>query len=362
MTKYINPPKDTSNSEQLGILLLNLGTPDTPNRAGLYRYLKQFLGDPRVIELPRWFWWLILNLRVLPTRPAQSAKLYAKVWTKEGSPLLVTSQKQKAKLLANLSARFGSKVSVALGMRYGNPSVQSALEELRSKAVNKLLVFPLYPQYSGASTGSTFDAVFDVLKRWRVLPELRTIRDYHAHPFYIEALAQSVRDYWGKHGRGDKLLMSYHSIPRRYVNNGDLYQEHCRTTSALLAAALGLSKEEFLVSFQSRFGSEEWLKPYTDELLTFLGKNGVRRLDVICPGFSVDCLETLEEIEGLGREQFTQAGGQELHYIACLNDSHGSIRLFEQLIYENCSHWLKEPAGATDSAPGWTATSQCISR
>lgn len=340
MAKYINPPKSVSSPAELGILLLNLGTPDSPDRAGLYRYLKQFLWDPRVIELPRWFWWLILNLRVLVTRPQQSAKLYAKIWTEQGSPLLLISNSQRDKLQARIAQAFPNRTAVALGMRYGNPSVESAMQQLLNKGVSKLLVLPLYPQYSGASSASTLDAVFDVLKRWRVMPELRIIRDYHDEPGYIEILAQRVRAHWKKNGKGEKLLISFHGIPRRYIDNGDLYAEQCKRTSALLAAALGLASDDFYVSFQSRFGREEWLKPYTDELFQFLGKSGVKKLDVICPGFSVDCLETIEEIQGLGQEQFSEAGGGQLSYIPCLNDSDDFINFLHALLLKHCQQWL----------------------
>jgi ferrochelatase len=293
-----------------GLLLCNLGTPDAPTTPALKRYLREFLWDPRVIELPRWKWWLILNLFVLTTRPRKSAEAYKEVWTDEGSPLLVISKQQQAGLAERLGVR------VALGMRYGNPSIASALEELR--ACDRIVVLPAYPQYSATTTASTFDAVFDALKKWRSVPEVRTVRSYHDDPGYIGALAASVREAW-KDEKPKRLLMSFHGIPRRYFRSGDPYPAECGRTANLLAKELGLEKPEWQASFQSRFGKEPWITPYTDETLKAWGREGLEGVDVVCPGFSADCLETIEEIDGENREYFEESGGKRYRYVPALN-------------------------------------------
>ena len=319
-----------------GILLTNLGTPDAPTKAALKRYLKEFLWDSRVVEEPRWKWWLILNAVILNTRPAKSARAYESVWTEKGSPLMLHSLDQQE----GLQKLLGDDVHVELVMRYGNPSIASGLQALREKGCTRILVFPLYPQYSATTTGSTFDAVADELKQWRRVPELRMISSYHNHPAYIDALAASVRRHWESHGKADRLLISFHGIPQRYFDNGDPYPCMSRKTGRLLAEALELNEGEWLLSFQSRFGREEWVKPYTDETLKEWGAGGVGRVDVICPGFSSDCLETLEEIGEENRDYFMEAGGKEFHYIPALNSDEEHIRALAEITNEHLKGWI----------------------
>jgi len=321
------------------VLLANLGTPDAPTARALRPYLREFLADPRVIELPRWKWLPILHLAVLPRRPAQSAELYRKVWTAEGSPLLTTSRAQSDGLRSRLAARFGDEVRVALGMRYGRPSIAAALAELAAADCRRILVLPLYPQYSASTTGSTFDALFAELARWRWVPGLRTIETYHDEPGYVASLAASVRELWQRDGEPDLLLMSFHGMPQRYFDAGDPYFCFCQKTARLLAAELGLDAERWQLSFQSLFGKEEWLKPYTDKTVEALAKRGVRRLDVICPGFSADCLETLEEIDGLNREIFERAGGERFRYVPCLNDRGDHLDFLAALVERHLAGW-----------------------
>ena len=304
-----------------GILLTNLGTPDAPTPAALRKYLAEFLSDPRVIETPRWLWWPILHGVILRLRPRRSARAYREIWTDAGSPLLVISEKQRRAIRSVLADEVGAPLHIELGMRYGNPSIRSALEKLRSDHIDKLLVLPLYPQYSAATTASTFDALADVLKTWRRIPGLRMVRSYHDDPGYIAALAESIRNHWAQHGKPDKLLFSFHGLPRTYVLAGDPYQDECIATARLAARQLDLREDTWEVSFQSRFGPLEWLQPYTDKLLQEWGKSGIGHVQVTCPGFAADCLETLEEIEIQNREFFLSAGGKVFSYIPALNDS-----------------------------------------
>ncbi|MDQ6982898.1 MAG: ferrochelatase [Mariprofundus sp.] len=315
-----------------GVLLTNLGTPEAPTKSALRTYLKEFLWDPRVVEQPRWLWWLILNGVILNTRPAKSAALYQSAWTEQGSPLLATGKKQRHALQQSLRESMGEAVHVELAMRYGNPSIQTGLDALREKNCRKIVILPLYPQYSATTTGSTFDAVADVLKTWRRVPELHLIDAYHQHPAYISALADSVRMHWAEHGEPERLLMSFHGIPERYFKSGDPYPCQCRSTARLLREELGLDEERAQVSFQSRFGKEPWVQPYTDETLKVWGKDGVKSVDVICPGFAADCLETLEEIGIENRDYFLSAGGEQYRYIPALNDSAAHIFALKQLI------------------------------
>jgi ferrochelatase len=324
------------NSPQLGVLLTNLGTPDSPAPRDVRRYLKQFLWDPRVVELPRPLWWLVLNLVILNTRPRRSAKAYAKIWTDEGSPLLVISRKQHAALQQRLDGQSG----VALGMCYGSPSIADGLAQLRDAGVQRVLVLPLYPQYSATSTAAIIDAVMVELRHWRAVPELRFINEYHAHPAYIAALADSVRSFQAEHGVPEKLLMSFHGIPQDYADKGDPYACQCETTAALLAEQLGLESTQWQLSFQSRLGPKDWLKPYTDHVLESLGKSGVKDVQVICPGFSADCLETLEEIAMENRAVFLGAGGTDYRYISCLNDGPAHIEFLAQLVEQHLQGWL----------------------
>ena len=340
MAQYLGDDGFRHDSDEcLGLLLVNLGTPASPDRRALRAYLREFLSDPRVVELPRWLWSVILHGVILNIRPRLSAKAYAKVWTEQGSPLLQISRRQAASLATAMEARFPGPVQVSLGMRYGTPSVADALQELHDAGARRLLVLPLYPQYSGSTTGSVFDAVADVLKRWRWVPALRFAGAYHDHPGYIRALANSVHEHWKQHGRGQRLLMSFHGVPRRYLLAGDPYHCQCHKTGRLLAEALDLDDGEWMVVFQSRFGREEWLQPYCDETLRALPGEGVSEVDVICPGFSADCLETLEEIDEQNRELFLEAGGNRFHYIPCLNDSADHIELMLELAVANAGGW-----------------------
>lgn len=338
---FFEGPKNFEHGQKpkVGVLLTNLGTPDEPTTKGLRRYLKQFLADTRVIEEPRLKWWLVLNLIILNLRPRKSAKLYRAVWTEQGSPLLAISQQQLIKVRQLLAKHSDTPFVVELGMRYGNPSIRLALENLRAAGVDRLLVLPLYPQYSSTTTGSTFDALAEVFTKWRWLPELRMAMSYHDDPLYIEALANSVRDQWDKHGRAEKLVMSFHGIPKRYFEAGDPYHCLCRKTGRLVAEKLGLTEGQYIVTFQSLFGKEEWLRPYTDETMERLAKEGVKSLEVMCPGFSADCLETLEEIEGENKHIFMEHGGEHFYYIPALNDREDSIKLFSELILRKTSDW-----------------------
>ncbi len=336
--------------ERLGVLLANLGTPDAPETAPLRRYLAEFLWDPRVIEVPRPLWWLILNGVILRTRPRQSAEAYRKVWTPEGSPLLTISRQQEAGFAAKLAQTLPGPAKVVLGMRYGKPSIFEALEQLRAANCRRLLVLPLYPQYSASTTASTFDAVSAALTRWRWVPEFRFVNHYHDEPGYIAALAASLREHWEAHGRSEHLVMSFHGVPKRYLLAGDPYHCHCHKTGRLLAGELGLADEDWSLSFQSRVGREEWLRPYTDEHIKALGAAGTRTLDVICPGFSADCLETLEEIAQQNAEFFTEAGGERLTYVPALNDRDDHLAFLAELASRHLQGWPEaDPAFSAEA-------------
>lgn len=335
--------------ETIGVLVANLGTPQAPQPRELRIYLKEFLSDPRVVEVPRLLWWMILNLVILNIRPKRSAKAYAKVWTEQGSPLMVHSKAQASALAAQLEQNIQSPVHLELAMRYGEPSVKHALERLREAGVTRLIVLPLYPQYSASTTASVFDAVFDTFKTWRVVPELRTVSGYHTDPNFIAALASSIERYWAEHGRGDKLLLSFHGIPQRYFDNGDPYHCLCHATAFAVAGKLGLGPDAWQLTFQSRFGREPWLKPYTDHTLESLGGQGVGRVDVVCPGFASDCIETLEEIDMENREIFLGAGGKDFHYIPCLNDDESHISALASLVASRIQDWDTEVASRSAS-------------
>lgn len=310
---------ETTTHDLPGVLLVNLGTPDAPTVPALRHYLAEFLSDPDVVTLPRLLWLPLLYLVVLRTRPARSAEAYAKVWTPEGSPLLVNSRALEAKLTVALQKRWGKPVVLALGMRYGNPSITAALEALRRDGATRLLVLPLYPQYAAATTASSFRAATRALKRLGWSAPVQQVHDYHADPAYIAALAQSVREHWTKQGRGAKLLLSFHGIPQQVSDAGDPYAGQCLATAAALAKQLQLADGEWQATFQSRFGPAAWLKPYTEESLRECAAQGIRRVDVLCPGFAADCLETLEEIGMRYAESFRAAGGERLRYIPALN-------------------------------------------
>lgn len=321
-----------------GVLLVNLGTPDAPERTAVRRYLKQFLWDPRVVEMPRPLWWLILNGVILTTRPQRSARAYASIWGADGSPLLSISRAQHVRLMAAL----GPDLKVELAMRYGQPSIPNALAALRRAGARRILVLPLYPQYSATTTASVFDAVTREMRGWRWLPEMRFINQYHDDPGYIAALADSVRAYQAEHGRSQRLVMSFHGLPQAYFDAGDPYYCHCQKTARLLAESLGLAPEDYAVTFQSRLGVKAWLQPYTDEYLQGLPAQGIRHVQVICPGFSVDCLETLEEVAMENREHFLAKGGESYDYIPCLNDGEGHIAFLQGLVQRHLRGW--EPA------------------
>lgn len=332
---------------QAAVLLVNLGTPEAPTAEAVRPYLAQFLGDPRVIEYPRLLWKLILHGVILRIRPKRSAHAYARIWTEAGSPLRVGSEALAASLQAELSQRRPGPIKVALAMRYGRPTVADTVARLQREGVRRLLVLPLYPQYSATSTGSVFDAVADTVKGLRWPPELRQINDYHAEPGYIAALADSVRAHWDQHGRGERLLMSFHGIPERYVHAGDPYFCHCHATARLLREALGLTAEEAPLSFQSRVGRERWVHPYTDETVKAFGAQGIKRIDVISPGFAVDCLETLEEIAMQNADFFRDAGGETLNYIPCLNAAPAHVDTLADLVLRHGQGWPEfDPAYA----------------
>ncbi len=305
---------------KIAVLYCNLGTPDEPTSAAVRRYLAQFLSDQRVVELPRWIWRLILHGIVLRVRPSRSARKYAGIWTADGSPLRVWTEKQSKMLMGWLGER-GHYVSTRYAMRYGQPSIASQLDALKAEGATRILILPAYPQYSASTTASIVDAVGAWARQVRNLPELRFCRGYHDDPAYIEALASRVSAYWRSNGPPNQLLMSFHGMPRRALTQGDPYHCECQKTARLLAQRLGLRPEQFKLTFQSRFGWGRWLEPYTEATLHALGKAGTGRVDLFCPGFSADCLETLEEINIEGRRTFLSAGGKEFHYIPCLNDS-----------------------------------------
>jgi ferrochelatase len=328
-------------AEAMGVLVVNLGTPDAPTPAALRRYLRQFLWDPRVVEIPRPLWWMILHGIILRTRPARSAKNYQKVWTADGSPLLAIGARQVQALRDVLKQRVKGPVHIELAMRYGNPSIQSALEKLRDAKARRIVILPLYPQYSATTTASTIDAIADVVRRWRWIPELRFINQYHDDPGYIQALVSSIRAEWDKHGAPKKLLFSFHGIPKRNLLHGDPYHCQCHKTARLVAERLGLKDEQWQVTFQSRFGKAEWLKPYTQQTLEELARKKVDNVHVVCPGFPADCLETLEEIDGENREAFLHAGGKEFRYIPALNDGAEHVHALAALAVRHTHGWAE---------------------
>ena len=329
---------------KIGILLSNLGTPDAPTKAAVKPYLRQFLSDTRVIEPPppRWIWQIILNAVILNLRPKKSAKAYKTVWDThgEGSPLLSIAKKQKNAIASELEKNAPGKFIVSLGMSYGNPSMGSALNELESQGCKNIIVLPLYPQYAGASTGSVFDAVAREFMTWRNVPDLRFISSYNKEDLYIEALANSVKEYQAVHGKPDLLLMSYHGIPKRYFDKGDNYPCQCCKTTFLLASKLDLKPNEYTMTFQSRLGAGEWMKEYTDKTLKSLPGKGIKNVQVICPGFSADCLETIEEISEENHDYFMESGGEKFGYIPALNDRKDHINFLTKLLLKNAEGWM----------------------
>jgi ferrochelatase len=341
------PPFAHGTAQTAAVLLVNLGTPDEPTPGALRRYLRQFLSDTRVVEIPRLIWWLILNLIILRVRPAKSAAKYKTIWTIEGSPLLTIGKKQ-AQALQEALEKSGYNVQVALAMRYGNPSIEQTMDNLRANAVDRVLVLPLFPQYAAATTASIYDAVANWLRPVRNVPELRFVKHYHDHPAYISALVKNIQAHWALHGRpdflaGDRLVMSFHGVPQQVLDRGDPYHCECHKTARLVAQSLDLDRNHYLVTFQSRFGSAQWLQPYTDKTVEALAKAKTKRIDMICPGFLADCLETLEEIKEEVRETFIHAGGQQFLYIPCLNESADLVQALLEVVQMHTAGW---PVGA----------------
>ena len=329
-----------------GVLLTNLGTPEAPTAAALRPYLEQFLSDPRVVEIPRALWWPILHGIVLNVRPRESARKYAAIWTADGSPLAVHTRRQAALLRQALEERVPGALELGWAMRYGSPSIAAELDRLARAGCDRLLVLPLYPQYSASTTASTYDAVFASLAQRRNAPALRLIKQFHDDGGYIAALAADIREHWQAHGRGERLVMSFHGLPRFSLDRGDPYHCQCHKSARLLAEALQLPADDYVVTFQSRFGRAEWLQPYTQQTVESLARQGVRRLDVICPGFVADCLETLEEIAVENRAAFLAAGGQQFQYIPCLNERGDWIGALADIVLTNLQGWL----GPSDAA------------
>jgi len=339
--------------EKLGILLVNLGSPEAPTPSAVRKYLAQFLADPRVIEANRFIWWFVLHGVILRIRPPRSAKAYKKVWTDDGSPLIHYTRLQTQALQKKLEDRFRGHVIADMAMTYGKPSIKSGLEGLRKAGARRLLILPLYPQYSATTTAAVFDQVTDVLQGWRWLPDLRMINQYHDHPKYIDALANSIKHQWAGNDakdqkRGDLLLFSFHGIPQRYIDNGDPYFCHCQKTARLVAEKLKLKDDEWKIVFQSRFGREPWLEPYCSVTLQELPATGIKSVDVICPGFAADCLETLEEIQMENKALFIEAGGEDFNYIPCLNDNEDHIDALCEILTAHMFGW-------PETMPNWDA-------
>jgi len=338
------PPYAHGTQSRIGVLLVNVGTPESPTPVAVRDYLREFLADPRVVEIPRAIWLPILHLWILATRPRASARRYAEVWMPDGAPLRVHTERQVALLRGCLGERAGSlPITVDYAMRYGRPSIAERLDAMKAQSCDRILLLPLYPQYSATTTATACDAAFRWLERARNQPALRTVRDFHDHPGYVGALAQSVRDYWMKAGRPDVLVASFHGVPRAMLDRGDPYHCECQLTGRLLAEALELPPERFRIAFQSRLGRGAWLKPYTADLLAELGRRHTGRVDVVCPGFVSDCLETLEEIAMEGKSIFLTAGGREFHAIPCVNERDDWIRALADIVLSHLVGW-------TDSA------------
>lgn len=346
------PPFAHDREPKIGVLLVNLGTPDAPTSDAVRRYLAEFLSDPRVVEIPPVVWKPLLYGLILLTRPHKSAAKYRKIWTNDGSPLLVHSQRQRMLVRGYLGEQMKAAglpadfCPIELGMRYGNPSLGSAIDKLRASGAEKILVFPLYPQYAASTTGTAVDAVAQHLAGVRRVPGLRFVDAFSDDARYIKALAQVVNEYWMKHRRPDHFVLSFHGLPRRALDRGDPYHCQCHLTARLLARELGLGDAQWTLAFQSRFGRAPWLKPYTGERLVALAKGGTRRVDVFCPGFVADCLETLEEIAIEGRAMFEKAGGEELHAIPCLNEHPAWIAAVTDIAMRNLHGWLEPPPDA----------------
>lgn len=337
---HVVPDPKGAPAAPFGVLLVNLGTPSAPTAAAVRRYLREFLSDRRVVDAPRWLWWLVLNGVILNIRPPRVAKLYQSIWTPKGSPLLAISEALRDRFSEQLRAKTGSDIPVALAMTYGEPSLKNGLLALRRAGVSRVLTLPLYPQYSCSTTAAVIDGIQRALQPCRALPEHRWVHNYHTHPAYIEALASSVRQFEAQQGRAEKLVLSFHGVPQRYADQGDPYARQCAATSAALRQVLQRSEQDMPQTFQSRFGREPWLEPYTDLSLQDWAKQGVRSVDILCPGFAVDCLETLEEIAVGNRELFEHAGGARLRYIPALNDSEQHAAALVQVALAEVQGWM----------------------
>ncbi len=340
------PPFHHGAQHKTGILLVNLGTPDEPTKASVKTYLKEFLSDPRIVEIPKWIWWIILNGIILNVRPAKSAAKYQTIWMKEGSPLRVYTERQATMLRGFLGEIVKSPFAVVPAMRYGNPSIEAGIDKLRAQHCDNILVLPMYPQYAASTTGSTFDKVAEVLMKRRNVPGIRFVRNFHDHPAFIKAIVRNVEAHWMKLGRPDfakdKLLMTFHGVPKFHLDKGDPYHCESHKSARLIAEGLSLKKGDYIVTFQSRFGKAEWLQPYTDKTLEALGKGGSQRVDVICPGFAADCLETLEEIADEGKETFLHAGGKEFNYLPVANDTDAYVGALTDIAREHLQGWVSE--------------------
>ena len=347
--KHLHGPQ-----ERIGVLLVNLGSPKEPTAKAIRKYLAEFLWDIRVVDVARPLWWLILHGIILRFRPAKLAKKYQKIWTDQGSPLAATTRTLAQQTEKQLQKKIRGNIHVDFAMRYGSPSIADGLRGLRKAGAHRFLILPMYPQYSSTTTASVFDAMTSQFHRWRWLPDIRFINSYHDHPLYIEALEKSILQFWDrKKRRPEKLLFSFHGIPQRYFDRGDPYFCHCHKTARLVATKMSLNDDQWQVVFQSRFGKEEWLKPYCDETLKQLASNGVKTVDVICPGFSADCLETLEEIEIENRQYFLENGGEDFGYIPALNDSEDHLRLICELITQHSFGW-------PETMPNWDAGERAV--
>lgn len=349
MSFRTEPPYRHGQADKTALLLVNLGTPDAPTAAALRRYLAEFLSDPRVVEIPRLVWMPILHGIILRTRPARSAAKYATVWTPEGSPLAVWTQRQ-TQAVADVLQQRGHDLLVRYAMRYGQPSIPAVLDELRAEGATRVVVLPLYPQYAAATTASVADKVMQWARQARRMPELRFISDYADEPGYIAALAERVQRHWAENGRAQKLLLSFHGVPHRSLTLGDPYHCQCHKTARLLGQALGLQRDELLVTFQSRFGKAKWLEPYTEPTLRTLAQQGLQSVDVMCPGFVADCLETLEEIADEAREAFISEGGQQFRYIDCLNAQPSWIHALADLAERHLQGWHTRTAAPASPA------------
>ena len=326
--------------ERLGILITNLGTPDRPNKKAVKIYLKEFLSDPRVIEIPKLIWQIILRGIILNVRPRKVAKLYKSIWSKNGGPLLVMLKKQKKGIQKNLKQK-RKDVKIEIAMRYGNPSIEKGLINLKRLGCRKILILPLYPQYCAATIGSTFDKVTEILRKWRWIPEIRFVNGYFDDPFYIDCLVKSIKKSWKKKGRAQKIIFSYHGVPKKYLLKGDPYYCFCQKTTRLVVEKMKLKKNDYITTFQSRFGPQEWLTPYTDKTLKKLPKKNIKSVDIISPGFSSDCLETLEELEVENKVNFLSSGGEKFNYINCLNDDPQHLKMLSFLVQKHTKGWVE---------------------